>query len=287
MFSRNKFTRQAWRHAAALILVATPAVLSAQWIGYPTPGVPHTPDGKPNMSAPAPRTADGKPDFSGMWGWVNIGTPCGAQCTDTQISREFINIASSLKTPLPYQPWAKALVDKRRIEQGQDPNVHCMPRDAPRIWTDDFYKRIFMVPGRMLTLMERNMQYRQIFTDGRKLPADPNPTWNGYSTGHWDGDTLVVDTRGFRDDLWLDASGNPLTEQGKMTERIRRPNFGTLEVEITIDDPKAYTAPWTVKISQPLVLDSDLIDYYCLENEKDSVHMRQQDTPIGTPSAVR
>jgi hypothetical protein len=126
------------------------------------------------------------------------------------------------------------------------------------------------------------MQYRQIMTDGRPLPKDPNPTWNGYSVGHWEGDTLVVETAGFRDDLWLDASGNPLTEQGKMTERIRRPNYGTLEVEITINDPKAYTKPWTVKIEQPLILNSELIDYYCLENERDSVHMREQE-PIGTP----
>jgi hypothetical protein len=273
--------RPACRFAVTLILAAAPAALSAQWLGYPTAGVPHTPDGKPNLTAPAPRTADGKPDLSGMWGWINIGEPCGAACGDTQISREFINIAASLKTPLPYQPWAAALVKQRRLEQGADPNVHCMPRDAARIWTDDYYKRIFETPGHVLILTERNMQYRQIFTDGRALPKDPNPTWNGYSTGHWDGDTLVVETIGFRDDLWLDASGNPLTEQGKMTERIRRPNFGTLEIEITINDPKAYTAPWTVKITEPLILDSELIDYYCLENERDSVHMRKQDTPIG------
>jgi len=281
MSGRITPTRPVWRCAAAFILAATPAALSAQWLGYATAGVPRTPDGKPNLSAPVPRTADGKPDFSGMWGWTNIGTPCGAQCLDTQISREFINIAASLKDPLPYQPWAAALVKKRSIEQGLDPNVHCMPRDAPRIWTDDYYKRIFAVPGRVLILTERNMQYRQIFTDGRALPKDPTPTWNGYSTGKWDGDTLVVETTGFRDDLWLDARGNPLTEQGKMIERIRRPNYGNLEIEITIDDPKAYTAPWTVKITEPLILDSELIDYYCLENERDSVHMRQQDTPIG------
>lgn len=258
--------------------------LFGQWLGYPTAGVPRTPDGKPNLTAPTPRGADGKPDLSGMWGWINIGPPCGAECTDTQISREFIDIAASLKTPVPYQPWAADLVKKRRVQQGLDPNVHCMPRGAPRIWTDDYYKRIFMVPGRVIILTERNMQYRQIFTDGRPLPKDPNPTWNGYSTAHWEGDTLVVETAGFRDDLWLDASGKPLTEQGRLTERIRRPNYGTLEIEMTINDPKAYTAPWTVKISEPLILDSELIDYYCLENERDSTHMREQ-TPIGTPQA--
>jgi len=150
-----------------------------------------------------------------------------------------------------------------------------MPRGAPRIWTDDYYKRIYMPPGALIILTERNIQYRVIFMDGRPLPNDPNPTWNGYSTAKWDGDTLVVETVGFRDDLWLDATGNPLTSEGKMTERIRRPNFGTLEVEITINDPKAYTKPWTVKINQPLVLDSELLDYYCLENERDAAHMRK------------
>ena len=130
-----------------------------------------------------------------------------------------------------------------------------------------------MVPDRVIILTERNMQYRQIFTDGRGLPIDPNPTWNGYSTAKWDGDTLVVQTVGFKDDLWLDANGNPLTGAGKLTERIRRPNYGTLEVDMTIDDPKSYTAPWTVKLTQPLVLDSELLDYYCLENEKSLAHM--------------
>ena len=274
--------RSSLRYAVPLVVCAAPAALFAQWLDYPTAGVPRTPDGKPNMTAPAPRTADGKPDFSGMYGWVTRDN-CGAKCNDTQVSREFINIASSLKTRLPYQPWAADLVKKRSVQQGLDPNVHCMPRDAPRIWTDDYYKRVFMVPGRVIILTERNMQYRQIFTDGRPLPKDPNPTWNGYSTGHWEGDTLVVETTGFRDDLWLDAAGNPLTGEAKVTERIRRPTYGNLEVEITINDPKAYTAPWTVKIDQPLVLDSELLDYYCLENERDSAHMRTQEQPIGNP----
>ena len=117
------------------------------------------------------------------------------------------------------------------------------------------------------------MQYRQIFTDGRPLPVDPNPTWNGYSTAKWEGDALVVHSIGFRDDLWLDSDGNPLTNAAKVTEKIRRPNYGTLEIEITVDDPKAYTAPWTVKMTQPIALDSELLDYYCLENEKDFKHM--------------
>jgi hypothetical protein len=259
--------------AAVVILAAIPPALFAQWVNYPTAGVPRTPDGKPNLTAPAPRTADGHPDLSGMWGWETRAN-CGAHCSDTQISRKFINIAATLKDgPPPYQPWAAELVKKRTADQGSDPNVHCMPRGSLRILTDDYYKRFIQVPDRLVILTERNMQYRQIFTDGRPFPEDPNPTWNGYSIAKWEGDTLVVSTTGFRDDLWLDANGNPLTSAGKTTEKFRRPNFGTLEVEITIDDPKAYTKPWTVKLTQPLALDSELIDYYCLENERDFSHM--------------
>jgi len=248
-------------------------VAFAQWLNYPTAGVPRTADGKPDMSAPAPRTADGKPDLSGMWGW-DTPAKCGAHCNDLQISREFMNIAATLKGGPPYQPGVADLVKRRTAAQDEDPNVHCMPRGAPRIWTDDYYKRIVQVPDRVIILTERNMQYRQIFTDGRPLPEDQNPTWNGYSTAKWEGDTLVVRTSGFRDDLWLDAFGHPLGNSGTLTERIRRPNFGTMQVEMTIEDPKFYTAPWTVTITQPLVLDSELIDYYCLENEKDWAHMK-------------
>jgi hypothetical protein len=262
------------RVAAAWFIAMVPGALFAQWLDYPTPAVPRTPDGKPNISAPTPRTADGKPDLTGMWGWVPMGKPCGSHCTDLEISWEFLNIARNLKGGPPYQPWAADLVKKRRADNAKDdPNVRCMPRGALRIWTDDYYKRIFEAKDRVIILTERNMQYRQIFTDGRSLPPDPNPTWNGYSTAAWEGDTLVVHTSGFRDDLWLDSDGNPLTNAAKVTEKIRRPNFGTLEVEITVDDPKAYTAPWTVKLTQPLALDSELLDYYCLENEKDFKHM--------------
>lgn len=309
---------------AALLAAAFP--MAAQWLDYPTPNVPKTKDGKPDLSAPAPRQANGKPDFSGMWGWDAI-QPCGSKCNDNQISTEFINIASKLVTAngaasagagngagrgraaggpgvgagrgpgagapaggrggrggggfggfggaqLPYTDWARNLVAKRMADGAKDdPNVRCMPRGMPRLWTDDYYKRIYMLPDTMIMLMERNMQYRQVHLDGRPLPKDPNPTWNGYSTGEWDGDTLVIHTIGFRDDLWLDSNGNPLTELGKVTERISRPNFGTLVVEMTIEDPKGYTAPWAVRITAPLALDSELLDYYCLENEKDAFHM--------------
>jgi hypothetical protein len=164
--SKKSFLQPA---AAAFILAASQPALFAQYLDYPTAGVPRTPDGKPDLAAPTPRLADGKPDFSGMYGWITRAN-CGAKCNDTQVSREFGNIAASLKAPLPYKPGVAELVKKRIAEQGSDPNVHCMPRGAPRIWTDDYYKRVFMVPGRMLILTERNMQYRQIFMDGRPLP---------------------------------------------------------------------------------------------------------------------
>jgi hypothetical protein len=259
--------------AAALILAAALPAVNAQWLDYPTPGVPRTADGKPNLSAPAPRTADGKPDFSGMWGW-ETPRPCGAHCTDSSPGWAFMNLATNLKGGPPRQPWAEELVKKRGADLAKDdPNVRCLPRGAVRVLTDDYYKRFFQTPDRVLILTERNMAYRQIFTDGRPFPADPNPTWNGYSTGKWDGDTLVVQTIGFRDDLWLDSAGNPLTSAAKVTEKFQRLNYGTLRVDITIDDPKAYTAPWSIQLNQPIVLDSELIDNVCLENEKDSAHM--------------
>jgi hypothetical protein len=135
--------------------------------------------------------------------------------------------------------------------------------------TDLLMRKIVQIPGAVLIINERNTTYRQIFTDGRPLPVDPQPTWNGYSSGKWVGDTLVVESNGFRDGLWLDHNGSPMTDAAKLTERIRRVNYGRLEIELTVDDPKAYTAPWTVKLNQVLSLDTELLDYVCLENEKD------------------
>jgi hypothetical protein len=255
----------------ALMAGSEPA--AAQWLNYPTSGIPRAPDGKPNLTARAPRTSDGKPDLSGMWGWED-NRPCPADgCADAQVGQEFINIGWSLKDGLPYQPWAADLMKRRRSANSKDdPQSRCLPRGALRIHTDGLFKKIIQTPGLVVMLAERNATYRQIFTDGRPLPTDPNPSWNGYSSGKWDGDTLVVETTGFRDDMWLDSSGSPLTSAAKMTERFRRPSFGKLEIEITVDDPKAYTKPWTIKLNQPLVADSELLDYICLENERDFAH---------------
>lgn len=246
---------------------------SAQWIRYPTPGVSRLPDGKPNLNAPAPRAADGKPDLSGIWGWED-NRPCPpGGCPDQKVGQEFINLGWSLKGGLPYQPWAAELVKARRAQNSKDdPQSRCLPRGALRTHTDGLLKKFVQTPGLLVILTERNATFRQIFTDGRPLEADPNPSWNGYSTGKWEGDTLVVHSNGYRDDEWLDAGGSPLTEAAKVTEKFRRPSFGKLQIEITVDDPKAYTAPWTVTLNQPIVVDTELLDYICLENERDSRH---------------
>jgi hypothetical protein len=134
-------------------------------------------------------------------------------------------------------------------------------------------KKILQTPGLVVILHERNMEFRQIHTDGRRLPEDPQPAWYGYSTGRWEGDTLVVETNGLRDGLWADFWGSPLTDAARLTERYRRPNFGTLEIQVTVNDPKAYLRPFTVNVDQHLALDTDLLEYACLENEKDVPHL--------------
>ncbi len=274
----NRPTMRAPRNAGrycrtGAILLYAAGSACAQWLTYPTAGVPRLPGGKPDLSAPAPRLPDGKPDLSGIWAWEDNRACPPEGCPDAKIGQEFLNIGWSLKGGLPYQPWAAELVKQRRAANAKDdPQSHCLPRGALRILTDSMLKKFVQVPGLLVILTERNAGYRQIFTDARPLPVDPDPSWNGYSSGRWEGDTLVVRSKGFRDGLWLDAAGSPMTEAAQTTEKFRRPNFGTLEIEITVDDPKAYTRPWTVTLKQPLVVDTDLLDYICLENEKDARH---------------
>jgi hypothetical protein len=166
------------------------------------------------------------------------------------------------------------LVKARRSEQRvNDPMSRCVPIGPIRLHTWNGPRKVVQAPGLLIIMNELDSTFRQIFTDGRPLPADPNPSWNGYSSGKWEGETLVVHTNGFRDHMWLDATGNPMTDAAQITERFRRINFGNLEIEITVDDPKAYTKPWTVKIAQVIQLDTDLLDFVCADNEKDISHL--------------
>src|SRR5436309_10408618 len=251
-----------------------PTSLGAQWLTYPTAGVPRLPSGAPNLNAPAPRSADGKPDFSGTWD-IEHNRPCPPEgCQDMPVGHEFVNIGWSLPGGLPYRPWAAALAKKRTEDlRKEDPTSYCLPIGIVRLHTMALLKKIVQVPGLLVILNEHNATYRQIFTDGRPLPKDPNPSWVGYSTGVWEGDTLVIHSSGFRDGLWLDANGSPLTEEARLTERFRRVNFGKLEIDVTVDDLKAYTAPWTRRLNQFIALDTDVLDYIWTEHEHDQPHL--------------
>ncbi len=263
------------RAALPLALLLIPcAPVAAQWLDRPTPGVPKKADGKPDLTAPTPRTADGKPDFSGIW-VPEVTRPCPPEgCRDMEVGEEFFNIGWSLKGGLPYLPWAADLVKARRAQNAkEDPVTRCLPMGVMKSHTTPQLRKMVQTPGLIIILVENNASYRQIFTDGRPLPVDPEPSWNGYSTGKWDGDTLVIQTNGFRDDMWLDRWGSPMMSGAKMTERFKRVNYGRLEIEITVDDPKTYTRPWTVKLTQFIVLNTDLLDFICLENEKDVSHL--------------
>lgn len=257
----------------ASLLLSFPPSVDAQWVNYPTAGVPRLPDGTPNLAAPPPRTADGKPNFSGMWQAAHL-LPCNDVtliCTDLPISAQFRNLGAGLKDGLPYQPWAKERIAKKGPTD--DPYTRCLTPGGPRMYLLPTMKKIVQTPELMMVLNEFNMSYRQIFLDGRPLPVDPNPTWSGYSSGRWEGNTLVVDSIGFRDDQWLDATGSPLTNAARVTERFRRPDYGHLQIEITVDDPKAYTRSWTVMVEQAVVLDTEMLDAVCWENEKDIPHL--------------
>jgi len=246
--------------------------MSAQWLNYPTSGVPRLATGKPNLAAPAPRRADGKPDLSGIWQLEAACPPEG--CNDYPAGPEFLDIGARIKGGLPYQPQTADLVAKRAAQLGRDDPVgRCRPAGVIRLLTFPPPRKILQLPELVVILSERDVTFRQIFTDGRPLPKDPDPSWNGFSTGKWQGDTLVVETIGFRDGVWLDRKGNFMTDAAKMTERFRRVNYGRLEIEVTIDDPKAYTKPWTIKLNEQILVDTELLEYYCLDNEKDASHL--------------
>ena len=257
-----------------LAIIAVPSVGFGQWLRYPTADAPRRADGNIDLTAPAPRLPDGKPDLSGLW-HVAVRNPCNPTvnrftgCTEIGGSPLALNLGAELPGGLPYQPWAAQIQKQRAADDSRDdPHVRCLPDNPPRHWGLPHLNKLVHTPKLLVVLYEVNAMYRQIFIDGRPLPEDPTPGWNGYSTARWEGDTLVVQTAGFRDQMWMDLRGSPMSDAAKMIERIRRPNYGTLEIEITIDDPKVYTRPFTVRMDQTIEPDTELIDEFCLENEK-------------------
>jgi hypothetical protein len=253
------------RPAIAILTVALGAPLvgpiQAQWLNHATPGIPRTADGKPNLAAPAPRTADGHPDLSGLWNKIS-----------PKYSR---NIAADLK-PGEIQPRAEALVQKRKEDLGKDyMNVLCVPL-GPAYSTDADSTgaemvKIIQTPG-LILILNPDLTYRQIFMDGRALETAPNPSWMGYSVGHWDGDTLVVESFGFNDRTWLDHDGHPHTEALRTTERYRRRDFGNLDLEVTLSDPAIYARPWTVAVRAELAADTEMIEWVCNEKSSEVQH---------------
>jgi hypothetical protein len=248
--------------ATLLVATSTPLLRAQHWTRVPRADIPLTPDGKPEIFAPAPRTPDGKPDLSGKW-----------SSKDNTFAR---NLATGLKEEdVPFQPWAKALFDKRKdgSYSREDPDANCLPQGVPKIGALAYPWRVIQTPGSIVIIYEAFTLWRQIFMDGRELVADANPTWMGYSTAKWDGDTLVVDTRGFNGRLWLDQLGRPSTHALHVIERFHRRDFGHMDIHVTIDDPGAYMRPWSVAQEVALRHDTELMEFICNENNRDVGHL--------------
>jgi hypothetical protein len=245
-------------HLVPIVFLSTTVI--AQWTNVPAPQMPRTPDGKPNLSAPAPRLPDGTPDLSGVW-----SPPMG-------YARD---LARDLKESVPFQPWAKALYDERASGSlwKEEPDANCLPQGVPKVLLVPAVWRIVQTPKIVFFVHEAFNLWWQAFTDGRRFVPHPDvaPTWHGYSTAKWDGDTLVVDSGGFNGRIWLDQLGKPATEALHVTTRFHRKDFGTMNIHITIDDPKAYTKPWMVSVPVTLLPAAELMEFICLENEKDTI----------------
>lgn len=239
-----------------------PLAALAQWDPYPWKNMPRTPDGKVDMKAPPRRTADGKIDLSGFW-------------MPGDNVRHLLNLASEMKPDeIPLLPTARAIYQERIDTNGKDhPGVRCLPSGIPEKLNIPDGLKLVQTPDLMIFLHESRTIYRQVFTDGRSLPKDAQPTWMGYSIGHWEGDTFVVETIGQNGKTWLDMRGLPGTESLRVIERYTRPTIGVINIDVTIDDPKAYSKPWSVKLAWRLVPDTDLIESICEENNKDPQHM--------------
>jgi hypothetical protein len=264
----------------ATTIAVLSTTLSAQWPLYQV-NVPKGPDGRPNLKAPTPHTSEGKPDFSGVWMISTDPEPSGAAVGRPPLLR------GGPAFSLPFQPWAADLQKKRAAENGlNDPDGLCLPQGPLQYHVDPQPLKIVQTPQQILIIYESNYGLRTIYMDGRKLPplGQPQPYWHGYSVGRWEGDTLVVESNNFHGvdpssfhgvepDIfhgvgWLDHRGSPYTEAMKLTERFRRLDYGHLDIELTVDDPKAYTKPFTVRVNQEIVADgSEPIEFICHENQ--------------------
>ncbi len=255
----------------AVLLLASTAV-PGQWLNYPTAGIPRTRDGKPNLSAPPPKARDRQPDFSGLW--LPENDPSIHGTNGELLPKLFIDIGRGLKPgELTMQPWAQQIMAERdRNFQADDPLTTCKPIGGPRLNALPSPIKVIQNPGLIVMMHEAEHLFRQVYTDGRKLPEDPQPSALGYSTARFERDALIIETIGFHDRGWLDAIGHPFSDSLHLTERVRRPTFGRLEVEMTIDDPKAYQKPFTVTQAMVLMPDTDLLEYFCAENERDIRH---------------
>ena len=288
--------------AAVVLFLAFSLAIFAQWPSFPTPGAPKLANGQPDLNGPAPKTADGKPDLSGVWSAPRSPGGPGAAKGDGKEKGKgkgpgggpppppppgygsarfpqggFQNLAENMPGGLlPYQDWALKLRNARLAENSKDhPDAHCLPLNPVQLWVHPQPRKLIQNAREIVMLAESNGGTRQIFTDGRALPNkdDVQPWWYGYSVGKWEGDTLVVESTGFLDNGWIDENGSPISNEAHVTERIRRPNYGTLEIEVTVNDPKTYTRPWTVSANQRLMPDDELIEFICEENNRSTPHL--------------
>ncbi len=248
--------------AAAAITCALAGPAWAQWEPFPWKNVPRTPDGKIDLKAPARRLPDGRPDLSGFW-------------VPSSGVKYLLNLAADMKPEdIPLKPWAAALYKERIDNNGKDhPGARCWPSGIPEKDNIPDGLKVVHTPDLIIFLHESRTIYRQVFTDGRPLPKDAQTAWMGYSVGRWEKDALVVETIKQNGKTWLDMRGLPGTESLRVIERFTRPSIGHIDIEVTIDDPEAYTRPWTVKLGWNLLPDAELIESICEENNKDLPHI--------------
>jgi hypothetical protein len=293
--------------SAMAIAVVCSVSVAAQWPKQEDASVPRDAQGRPRLDAPPPRTADGKPDLSGTWRRTDrdpvpsalaglftaqgsAGNGRGAAppaAADAGTARPsdpgsppvaaFWDIGTNMKDGLPLTPWAAEIKKQRSSANSvNNPDANCLPLGIHPLHTHPDPRKIIQTPKLVVIAWEANYGLRFIHTDGRKTPplGEPQPWWYGYSAGRWEGDTLVVETNNVRGaemgpfDGWLDVDGSPHSNQVKFTERFRRPTFGKLEIDLTVEDPKAYTRPFTVRINQELMADDELIEFICNENQQ-------------------